>query len=391
MSALYDCHTHIGIELGHYLTGAYPYCQHYSDLCSQLDTAGIDRVVVFPMVSHLHQSLSFLDPRPTAVTAPVYRESGERDEPCCSFCGRPRSAVRDLVTGGADPDRPVRICDECVAVSSEVIGAARAADSLGGDRSRFPYEFENRHFLAEIYDLFGDLAARAVPFAMIDPSRQQSQQIEHLQRLAERYPIAGLKLQGTMIQSPVRDLPGSGFLHLAQERDWPVLIHSAVHPDDPWSQVSDILDVVEAWPAVRFNVAHTLRFDAEGLERLATLPNAWFDVSAFCIHCDLAAVDSVVVAPSGRRFVADYERPGQALRSFAEAYPDRMLWGSDAPYYSYVATFTLPDGRREHYDLRSSMARETAALRSLPQSLIARVAGANPRAWLYGDSPPRKD
>lgn len=323
MSERYDCHTHIGVELAHYLTGAFPYCQHYCDLCRDLDDVGIDKVVVFPMVTHLNHDLAAL--------------------------AAGRVAQRDSAL------------------------------------SRFPYEFENRHFLAEIHDLFPDLAPRAVPLAMIDPSRQTDQQVKHLAALAEQYPIAGLKLQGTMLQSPVKDLPGSGFLDLAADRDWPVLIHSAVHPDDPWAQVSDILDVVEAWPRVRFNVAHTLRFDAPLLARLATLPNAWFDVSAFCIHCDLATEDSVVVAPPERRFKADYADPPAALAAFAETYPERILWGSDAPYFSYVAVFTHPDGHRDHFDLRSSMRREAEALAGLSNEMTAAIASDNPRAWLFGE------
>ncbi len=319
----YDCHTHVGVELAHWLTGAFPYAQTFPDLVRQLDDAGLDRVVVFPMVTHFALDLAGLHAgRVTAAPVPW---------------------------------------------------------------SRFPYEFENAQLLHEIFDLFEDLAPRAEPLLMIDPSRQAAEQIAAIERLAERYRVAGLKMQGTMIQSHVANLPRSGFLELAAERDWPVLVHSAVHPDDPFSQVDDILDVVEATPGVRFNVAHSLRFDRLGLDRLATLPNAWCDCSAHCIHCDLALeADSPVVAPRARRFAADYRDPGQVLAALAAAYPQQMLWGSDAPYYSYVATFTQPDGTAGKYDLRSSMARETAALRALDSDALERIAGTNAAAWLRG-------
>lgn len=324
MNGWIDCHTHIGIELGAYLTGSFPYCQHYLDLCRDLDTVGIERVVVFPMVTHF-------------------------------------------------------------ALDLDAMHEGRVAEA-SLPWSRFPYQYENERFLAEIFELFPDLAPRAIPLVMIDPSRRCDEQIEHLRSLSERFPIAGLKLQGTMIQSEVANLPASGFLDLAANRNWPVLIHSSVHPDDPWSQVSDILDVVERAPGVRFNVAHTLRFDAPGLERLAGLPNAWFDVSAFCIHCDLAVEDSPVVAPRERRFETDYADPGRALTDFAEAYPSRILWGSDAPYFSYVAPFVKPDGTKMLFDLRSSMEREMAALRAVPAALREKLARDNPRAWLFGES-----
>lgn len=323
MSELYDCHTHIGIELGHYLTGAFPYCQHFVDLCRDLDAGGIDKVVVFPMVTHFALDLE------------------------------------ELKNGRIQP--------------AEV------------PWSTYPYEFENEHFLAEIYDLFPDLADRAVPLVMIDPRRETERQIDNIVALSERYPVAGLKVQATIIQAEIKHLLGSGFLELAESRDWPMLIHSSVHPDDPWSQVEDILDVVEATPGVRFNVAHTLRFDAVGLARLAALDNAWFDVSAFCIHCDLAADDSPVTAVGERKYPTDYRDCGAALTAFASAYPEKILWGSDAPYFSYVAPFVKPDGTRMTFDLRSSMTRELAALRALPDDLLQKAAGDNPRAWLYGE------
>lgn len=319
----YDCHTHVGVELAHWLTGAFPYAQTFPDLVRQLDEARLDRVVVFPMVTHFALDLA------------------------------------GLQAGKVSPaEMPW---------------------------SRFPYEFENAQLLHEVYDLFEDLAPRAEPLVMIDPSRQIAEQLAAIQKLAARYRIAGLKMQGTMIQSHVANLPASGFLSLAAERDWPVLLHSAVHPDDPWSQVDDILNVVEATPGVRFNVAHSLRFDRPGLDRLASLPNAWCDCSAHCIHCDLAVTgDSPVVAPPSRRFDADYRDPGQVLAALAETYPRQMLWGSDAPYYSYVATFLRPDGTASKFDLRSSMSRETAALYALPDEAVERIAGTNAVAWLKG-------
>src|SRR5690606_4515208 len=91
-------------------------------------------------------------------------------------------------------------------------------------------------------------------------------------------------------------------------------------------------------PNVRFCVAHSLRYDREQLDRLAQMPNAWFDCSAHRIHCDLAVANSGSIAPLERRFDSDYTRPAQVLRDLAEAYPNKMMWGSDSPFYSYVAT-----------------------------------------------------
>jgi len=142
------------------------------------------------------------------------------------------------------------------------------------------------------------------------------------------------------------------------------LIHSSVLPADIWAQAKDILDIVEVTPGVRFCVAHSLRFDREQLDRLATLPNAWFDCSAHRIHCQLAVDNGPSVAPPERRFPSDYTRPDQVLRDLAEAYPQKLMWGSDSPYYSFVAS--IGD---VNFSLLSTYAEEVACFKALPDEL----------------------
>jgi hypothetical protein len=115
-----------------------------------------------------------------------------------------------------------------------------------------------------------------------------------------------------------------------------------------------------------------LRFDREQLDRLNAMPNCWFDCSAHRIHCDLAVQGSDVVAPQGRRFDSDYARPSQVLRDLAEAFPDKLLWGSDSPYYSFVATI-----EGQLFELRSSYAQEVSALRALPLQLQQQISETN--------------
>jgi hypothetical protein len=60
------------------------------------------------------------------------------------------------------------------------------------------------------------------------------------------------------------------------------------------------------------------------------------------------------------------------LRDLAEAYPDKLMWGSDSPYYSFVAVI---EGRR--ISLRSDYASEVAALRALPLQLQQQISETN--------------
>lgn len=307
---LFDVHNHLGVELGAYLRGEFPYGQSLFDLRENAERYGVSHLVVFPMVTHLAQG----------------------------------HFAHGLVCSSED----------------------------------VPYAFENRRMLEEC-TMFKEGAGHIYAFAMFDPAREVEAQIRELRALARDYPIYGLKTQPTMIRSKITTLNGEGraFLELAHEWDVPLLIHSSVLPADIWSQAHDILDIAQNHPEVRFNVAHSCRFDRECLDRIAQLPNCWFDVSAHGIHCELATQDSPIVAPLERRFAADYARPATALHDLAQAYPDKLLWGSDSPYHSFAATV-----EGDNLALLSSFERETNFVQALPEALKQRVGWQNVLDWL---------
>jgi predicted TIM-barrel fold metal-dependent hydrolase len=319
---LIDCHTHVGAELSQYLTGGFPYGQHLTDLVRDGRRCGIDRWIVFPMVTHLAMNLTAM------------RE------------GR---------------------------VSSE------------GALEKVPYVWENRRLMGEIHTLFPNDGQAALPLAMFDPGREPEAQAQALRELHNEYKFVGLKTQTTMLQSPIQTLNQQGrvLLELAQELNLPVLIHSSINPIDTWAQASDILDVAEQWPSVRFCLAHSCRFDKESLDRIAALPHCWFDCSAHGIHCLLATRDAPTVAMLGRRFESDYSRPEVVLRDLAEAYPDKLMWGSDAPYYSWAARVgDLAASLISTYEV------ETDYLHALPDAVKEKVGCTNTLAFLGVDSLP---
>ena len=108
-------------------------------------------------------------------------------------------------------------------------------------------------------------------------------------------------------------------------------------------------------------------------DRVATLPNTWFDCSAHRIHCDCVMRGYPNVAPPKRRFEADYTDPSAVLLALAEAYPTKLIWGSDTPFQSYV----------DHtMSLRSTYAEETACLKALPPDLHRAVTQDNVLTYL---------
>ena len=312
---LIDCHNHLGVDLFFYLNGYHPYAQDLPALVTEGRHCGVDRWVVFPMVANL-----------TFDVAAMRRTK--------------------LVAGG------------CESV---------------------PYAFENERMLREIYELYPDLGRLTLPVVILDPLRETAAQVAKLRELRARYPFHALKIQATMIQSDVGALLQEGrcFLDFAAEFNLPFIIHSSVAPDDTWSQASTILRVAAATPHVRFCLAHSCRFDRPSLDRVAELPNTWFDCSAHRIHCQGVRDKLGFVAPAERRFPADYRDPAAVLLALAEAYPTKLLWGSDTPFQSYVA-----DLGTEVLSLRSTYREEVDCVRALPEKLRTAVTHDNTLAWL---------
>ncbi len=300
-----DCHNHLGVDLLFYLNSWHPYAQDLPSLVTEGRHVGVDRWVVFPMVSNLTFDVAKM------------REG-------------------KLVSGGLES---------------------------------IPYVFENERMLKEVYELYPEMGKCTLPFVILDPLREPEAQLKKLRELHRKYPFYGLKIQATIIKSKVLALleEGRGFLEFAEEFNLPFLIHSSVG-DDEWSQAKDILKVAEATPNVRFCLAHSCRFDRECLDRVAELPNTWFDCSAHRIHCDAVVRGMGIVAPPERRFEADYTDPAAVLRAMAEAYPTKLIWGSDTPFQSYVD---------ENISLISTYEQELDCVHALPDDLKQAVAHDN--------------
>ncbi len=308
---LIDAHAHIGVDLLFYFRDRAPYALGWAELAELGVSLGVDRFVVFPMPTHL-------------------------------------------------------------ALNTGALWRGEISDQ--GAWEKIPYAFENRRMMQEI-TRNPESRERARPLWMFDPAREPRLQCGALRALAEEFPCSGLKVQATIIRSPVSALlrEGACLVDLAEEKHWPILFHTSVHPDDPWSQVGDILEIAESRPDIRFNMAHSCRFDRPTLDRIAELPNVWFDCSAHAIHCDLAAEDHPAVAAPERRFPSDYRDPARVLADLAAAYPEKLMWGSDAPFYSYCD---------DAMNLSSAYTKEVAILKSLDDAVVQQVGSMNTRAFL---------
>jgi predicted TIM-barrel fold metal-dependent hydrolase len=307
-----DCHNHVGADLLFYLHGDFPYAQHLVAMHDEGLALGVERWMVFPFVSHL------------ALDVTAFRDGDIKDE--------------------------------------------------AGKLHEVPYAFENRRLMKEIYELFPEEGKRMLPLIMVDPMRNTADQAVELRKLRAEYRFYGIKMQTTVLQSDVKHLRDRGkvFLELAEEWDLPFLIHSSVAKSDLWAQASDILDIAEENPHLRFCLAHSCRFDKECLDRVQALPNTWFDNSAHCIHCIGAVKDMPFVAPKARRFDTDYSDPARVIADMAAAYPRKFMWGSDSPFYSYAAEIN-----HEVVRLISTYKAEVDALKAAGDEVVGRIGYQN--------------
>jgi predicted TIM-barrel fold metal-dependent hydrolase len=239
---------------------------------------------------------------------------------------------------------------------------------------RFPFDVENALLADEVARV--DSEKRLLSFAMFDPSRRVPEQVQAIEKLVGK--IAGLKTQTTVLQSPIRDLLDSArdLMLLAQQHNLPVLFHTAIHPNDKWAQVADCLEIAAAFPKVRFNLAHSLRFHAPLLKQARQMPNVWVDCSAHLNHCLLATQNSIVVPPEKDRVDANYDDPVSALLAVYDILGERYMWGSDNPYMSWCD---------DKLRLLFSYKEEADVLYALPESLTRQIAQHAPEAWLFGE------
>jgi predicted TIM-barrel fold metal-dependent hydrolase len=315
---LIDCHNHLGADLLFYLHGDFPYAQQLVQMQCESAPLGVTHWIVFPFVSY------------AAMDVTGFR-SGE-----------------------------VRV-------------------GTGTSLEKVPYAFENRRLLEECQRLFPDEGKHTLPFIMVDPMRHTDAQARELEKLRTEFRFHGIKIQSTIIQSDIKSLLKEGrvFVDLARQWDVPFLIHSSVAKSDLWAQAHDILDVAQANPDVRFCLAHSCRYDKECLDRVNETPNAWFDNSAHCIHCDGVVQGLPYVAPKERRFDSDYTDPARVIADLAAAYPTKFMWGSDSPFYSYAAEIN-----GEVVRLISTYEKEVTALKAAGPDVVNRIANTNTRTFL---------
>lgn len=320
-----DIHSHAGVSLKSFANNEYPYGQSLEGLSYARRANGIDLGVVFPFTPELHFNLT-------------------------------EAARTGRLVDTDDPVSPV------------------------------PYGVENRMLFTELYDYCPELVPEMLPFLCIDPLRDAAGQLETIRELEERYPVYGIKVSPVLCQAPIKALlgPGAPLLDYAASRGYPVIAHVTVHPEEAYSQVADTLEVAKSRPDVRFCFAHCAAFHHAHLSEADSLSNVWVDTSALTIQVEATHRELEFMATPEERFPADYSDHRKVMVDLCTAFPDTIVWGSDAPAYAYIAKRIQGDGSVYEFRLKARYEDEKAALDALPSDLRERIGTQNARNYLFG-------
>jgi len=319
-----DVHSHAGIHLKAAADIGFPYCASVEDLYYRQRTNGVDVSAVFPLFP-----LLFFDIH-------AYLETGRL----------------------TPHPRPI---------------------------SRCPFERENRLLLTDVYVFCPELSDRFLPFVCVDPGRMVKEQLDAVRELEAEFPIYGVKVNPVACQSPVTELlgPGEPLFEFCAARNWPVLFHVAVSQGEEFSQAADTFRVIEAHPELRYCLAHCIGLHEGFIRRADASPNVWVDTSALKIQVELAYQRSPLMALPPDALHADLSDHGAVMRTLVERYPRTIVWGTDAPFHSYIDRGLQGAGTYAEFRLKGTHEQEVAAWRGLTPEQQRHV-NLNTLEFLFG-------
>lgn len=320
---LLDVHSHTGVDPLLYLNHSFPFCHSLRDAFEENTRVGISHAVVFPWVTSLYYHLPSL-----------------------------------------------------------MKGTVR----LGGGIGRAPFHFENEQMLRQLYEIFPSYRRMFIPFVVVDTLRETRAQVRVLEKLLDRYPFYGIKVMPRATQARLATLGREGrcILEFARAHDLPFMLHTAVMPLDRLSRIEDFFHLARTHPRLRFCAAHFCGFHRKTLEEADGLDNVWVDAAALTIGCELVRQKAPVYAWDREKVSSNYRDPAQVFAALARRYPDTLVWGTDNPAHTWVEVVRLPSGRKQRYQLWSSMEREVALLRRIRGPLRRKVSVANALRLIEG-------
>jgi predicted TIM-barrel fold metal-dependent hydrolase len=271
---------------------------------------------------------------------------------------------------------------------SDIFGFTRTGIFKAADKpiSSSPFAIENNLIFKEVFDFCPELSNRFLPFVSIDTGRAIKAQVKELEKINDRYPIYGIKVLGVATQSKVIKLLDESrvFLDFAESLDIPMLFHTTPTRDDEYSNVDDVLRVVEKRPGIRFCLAHCILFHQHYLDLADQAKNVWIDTAALKVQVDLL-MDYIGNGVDEKDLIdADFSDYKKVMRYLCDKYPETIIWGTDSPAYSYITRRRQGKDTYRDFRYKGTYEDEINALKSLSNKQMEKAGSINAIKFLFG-------
>jgi len=194
---------------------------------------------------------------------------------------------------------------------------------------QFPFEVENSHLLKSISQMPFERGF-FLPFLSFSLQDKVSEQEESILKLTMQSPhVWGFKFHTSTDQKSALQIEKeSGFLDIAAELHRPFIIHTGLAP---CSNPVNVVELASRHPNIVFCAAHFGSFSQVFANLLDEYPydNLFFDTSGLVPLCNNIKASS----PLGVLNL-DYKNPISVFNYYADRFPQRILWGSDSPWYN---------------------------------------------------------
>ncbi len=319
-----DVHAHAGINIKAFAETGFPYCSSIEDLYYRQSSNGVHCSVVFPISPEMYFDI------------PNYARTGK-------------------LVPAENPLSPA------------------------------PFVQENRMLLNDVFRFCPERADHFLPFVCVDPGRKIPEQLAALYELEQQYPFYGFKVNPVACQTKVTKLleEGEVFLDFARERDIPILFHVTSDPSEGFSGAEDTFTVMEKHPELRYCMAHCIGLHRGYLDRADSMPNVFVDTSALKIQIELVHSNSPLMPKPEERVECDTSDHLKVMQALVKRYPQTIVWGSDAPYHSYITRRLQAEGYYFDFRLKGTYEQEKAAWDVLSADEQRQLAG-NTLSFVFG-------
>ncbi len=245
------------------------------------------------------------------------------------------------------------------------------------DPDIIPYYVENKKIMEESW-LFGN---KFLPFAGFSINYAIDLQIEKLSQMVNSGQLYGLKYYADSDERTIAEFLNRGkkFILFALNNDLPITFHcseSAAYGKSNYSNPFEMIELAKQYPQLRIAIAHMAHFNEKVYNGVIEekIQNVYFDTSPFLHLCHIRLVNNVADSTC-----LEYSQPQKVLSKMLLRLPDRIMWGSDAPF-NFTCNINNPAHNKDYKQF--SLSKNVAILNSLSIEMQEQLTEKNVLSFL---------